>query len=73
MYSHRPKSALERGSARVCSRPGTANVEVIEETDENAPTPEPQPPQILKVEEPPPEEPKEEAPKVEVPALFLGS
>lgn len=67
-YRHRPKSALERGSARVSSRPGTANVEVIEETDENAP--EQDPPQILKVEEMPKppevEEPKTEDLKLEV-------
>ncbi|XP_064627067.1 androglobin-like isoform X5 [Lineus longissimus] len=48
---HRPKSSLERGG----SRPGTANQEPIEETDENAPEPELEP---LKPESPPVEEKK---------------
>ena len=64
---HRPNSALERGSTRVSSRPGTANVEKIEETDENAP--EQDPLQLVNVEEAPKpievEAPKEE-PKIEV-------
>lgn len=51
--SHRPKSSLERGS----TRPVTANVEAIEETDETVPEPEPEP-----VETPKPED----IPRVEV-------
>ncbi|KAL4233261.1 hypothetical protein ACF0H5_007945 [Mactra antiquata] len=55
--THRPKSALERGGTR--SRPGTGNVHSIEETDENAPEPEP-------VKEIPKEEPVEDLTPVEV-------
>ena len=46
-YSHRPKSALERGGTR--SRPGSSVGQPIEETDENAPEPEAEP---VKKEEP---------------------
>ncbi|XP_053396619.1 androglobin-like isoform X26 [Mercenaria mercenaria] len=58
--THRPKSALERGGTR--SRPGTGNVTSIEETDENAPEPEPAPPKEEHVEELPPVEVVEEKP-----------
>ncbi|CAH1799230.1 unnamed protein product [Owenia fusiformis] len=54
--THRPKSILERGG----SRPPTAPVEPVEETDENAPTPEPEKPPTPKLED------VEELPKVEV-------
>ncbi|KAL8581512.1 hypothetical protein ACOMHN_042905 [Nucella lapillus] len=61
--TYRPRSSLERGGTR--SRPGTGNVESIQETDENAPEPEkvkaeapPAQPDVLMVEETP-KEPEE--------------
>ena len=46
-FRHRPKSALERGGTR--SRP-SSSVVAIEETDENAPEPEPEQEPVKKEE-----------------------
>ncbi|KAJ8315589.1 hypothetical protein KUTeg_007739 [Tegillarca granosa] len=60
--THRPRSSLERGGTR--SRPATGNVGSIEETDENAPEPEPVPQKVEPVE-PPPDETQVEEPPIE--------
>ena len=69
-FSHRPKSALERGGTRPPTR--AASVAAIEETDENAPEPEPEPvkeePKVRTPE--PPEEPKPEVNNIKF-ARFL--
>ncbi|XP_048766494.2 androglobin-like isoform X7 [Ostrea edulis] len=51
----RPRSSLSRGGTR--SRPATGNINQIEETDENAPEPEPKKPEPEKEEPPKMEEP----------------
>lgn len=68
--SHRPRSAIERGSTRVSSRPGTANVAAIEEADENVQDVDQHPtPRITKGDEPGPTK-MEDVIKPEVAAIY---
>ena len=81
--SHRPKSSLERGQSRLCSRPGTANVNPIDEDEEYMPEPENESSistqQVLKLEStsatddhPPPSEPHVEVKKTKSKRLSVA-